>query len=82
MLLIVNLDNTPGVGTAADVATIRGLNKLIRANNGKRYFAGNFLCLSNSLLILVLVSRRLENLDVMVGNIGKNLTECVSGIDK
>lgn len=73
VILIVNLDDTPGVGAATDVTTIRSLDDFIRTNNSERNLAGDFLGLSDGLLILVLVSGRLENVDVVVGNISKNL---------
>jgi hypothetical protein len=34
---------------------------------------GNFLILSNGLVVFVVVRRGLENLDIVVLNIGKNL---------
>lgn len=82
VLLIVNLNDTPGVSTTTDVATIMSLDKLIGTNDGERDLACNFLCLSNSLLVLIFISRRLENLNVVIGNIGKDLTERVSGDSK
>jgi hypothetical protein len=73
VLLIVNFNNTPGIGTSTDGASIRSLNKVIRANNSKRNLAGDFLGLGDSLLILIFISGCLENLDVVVSNIGQNL---------
>lgn len=35
MVLVVDLDGTPWVTSAADVATVRGLNNLVGANNGE-----------------------------------------------
>lgn len=73
VILVVNLDDTPWVSTTTDVTAIGSLDKLIRTNNGERNFASNFLGLGDSLLILILVSGRLENLNVVVGNVSKNL---------
>lgn len=73
VVLVINLDHTPRVNTAADNAAIGSLDGLIRTDNSKRNLAGDFLGLSNSFLILVLVSGRLEYLDVVVGNVRENL---------
>lgn len=35
VVLVVDLDGAPWVASAADVATIRGLNNLVGANNGE-----------------------------------------------
>jgi len=70
VLLIVNLNNTPGVGTAANLTTIGSVDKVVRANNSKRNLAGNLLCLRNSFLVLVVIRRCLENVDVVMSNVG------------
>ena len=70
VILIVDLDNTPGVSTATDGSAVWGLDFVVGANNGKGYLAGNLLILGKSFLIFIFVSRSLENLDVVVGNVG------------
>lgn len=73
MVLVVDFNNTPGVDTTADFTAIGSRDDPVRANDGKRNFAGNFLMLSNSLLVLVLVSGCLEDVNVVIGDVGKNL---------
>lgn len=73
MLFIVDLHNTPWVCTSADMSAIGCLHNLIRTNNSKRNFAGNFLSLCNRLFVFIIVGWRLEDMDVMVSNVGQNL---------
>jgi len=73
VVLIVDLNNTPWVCTSADLTTVRGFNDLVGADDGKRDLAGNLLSFCKCLLILIVVSGSLEDVDVMVGNIRKNL---------
>lgn len=73
VLFVVNFNHTPWVGTTPDFTAIRGLYNAIRANNSERNLAGNFLCLSNGFLIFVLVRGGLEDVNLVVGNVGKNL---------
>jgi len=70
VVLIVDFNNTPRVGTTANLTAIGGVDKVVRADNSKRNLAGNLLCLGNGLLILVVISRCLENMDVVMGNVG------------
>lgn len=74
VVLVVNFDNTPWVRTAPDFATIRCLDKLIRTDNSERDLASDLFSFGERLLVLVLVGRRLENVNVVVGNIGQNLS--------
>lgn len=80
MLLVVNLYNTPGVRTSADLATIRSDDDCVGTNNSERNLASNFLRLSNSLLIFVVIGGSLEDVNVVVLNVGKNLHTQVSKI--
>lgn len=80
VILIVNLDNTPGVGTTADFTTVWGRDNIVRTNNGERDLAGNLFSLGQRLLILVLVSGRLEDVNLMEGNICENLAKKLNGL--
>lgn len=75
MLLVVDFHDTPGVGAATNLTTVRGIYNSVRANNGEGDLAGNLFCLSDCLFILVRISRGLENVNVVVGNVGQNLKE-------
>lgn len=78
VVFVVHLDNTPGVCTAAHLTTIRSGDLLVRTDNGEGYLAGNFLRLRNRLVVLILVSRCLEDVNVMVGDVGENLYDTIS----
>jgi hypothetical protein len=75
VVLIVDLDHAPWVRPAANFTAIWGLHDLVRTDNSKRNLAGDFLSFCNSFLILVIVNRRLENVDIMEGDVGKDLGE-------
>lgn len=75
VVLVVDLNNTPGIGTTTDFTTVRGCDNLVRTNNGKRNLAGDLLGLSQRLLILVLVSGGLEDVNLVAGDISKNLAK-------
>jgi hypothetical protein len=78
MRLIVHLNDTPWIDSPANFTTIRSMHSLIGTNNGKWNFARNFFSLRNGLLILIFVSGCLENVNVMMGNVGENLGKTVS----
>lgn len=73
MVLIVDLDHTPGVDTAADFASVRGRDDLVGADDGEGDLAGDLLVLRDRLLVLILVGRSLEDVDVVVRDVGKDL---------
>jgi hypothetical protein len=73
MLLVIDLDDTPWVRPPANVLTVWCHDDLIRTDHGKRNFARNFLRFCYGLLIFVLIGGRLENVDIMISDIGKNL---------
>ena len=73
VLLVVDLNNTPGVGTATDFTTIRSCHDLVRADNGEGDLAGNLLGLGQRFLVLILVSGGLEDVNLVEGNISENL---------
>lgn len=73
MVFVIDLDNTPWVRTTAYFAAIESLHKVIRTNHSKWNLASNFFGLSESLLVLVLVRWGLENMDVVLSNVGEDL---------
>jgi hypothetical protein len=75
VLLVIHLDNTPGVSTAANLPPIRSDDEFVGSNDSEGDFAGNLLVFRDGLLILVVVRGRLEDVDVVVGNIRENLEQ-------
>ena len=73
MVLVVHLNDTPGVRTSADLTTVGGYYDLIGTDDSKGDLAGNLLRLRKSLLILIVISRGLEGVDVVVSNIREDL---------
>jgi hypothetical protein len=73
MLLVINLDDTPWVRPPANMTAIWQHDDLIRTDYGKRNFARNFLRFCYGLLIFILIGGRLEDLDIMISYIRKNL---------
>lgn len=75
VVLIVHLNNTPRVGTATNLTTIWCLHYSIRANDGEGNLAGNLFCFSKCFFVLVLVGWRLKDLNLVVSDVSKDLTE-------
>ena len=73
MLLVIDLDDTPWVRPPANLTTVWCHDDLIRTNHGKRNFARDFLRFCYGLLIFVLISGRLEDVDIMISDICNNL---------
>ena len=73
MILIVDLDHTPWVDSATNLAAIRGSHDLIRTDDSEGDFAGNFLSLRKGLFVLVVICGRLENVDVVERDIREYL---------
>jgi hypothetical protein len=73
MVFVVNLDDTPRIGPPADMMAARRHDDPIGTDHSKRNFTRNFLRFCYGLFILVLVGRCLENVDVVIGYIRKNL---------
>jgi hypothetical protein len=73
VILIVNLNNAPWVGTTANLAVVWGKDFSVRANNSEWDFASDLFMFSDSFFILVLVSGRLEDTNVVVLNVRKDL---------
>ena len=75
VILIVDLDDTPGVGTTTNFTTVWGRNNLVRTNNSERNLAGNLFSLGQRFLVLVLVSGCLEDVNLVEGNICEKLAK-------
>ena len=73
MLLVIDLDDTPWVRPPANVSAVWCHDDLIRTDDGKRNFARNFLRFCYGFLIFVVISGRLEDVDIMISYICKNL---------
>jgi hypothetical protein len=73
MLLIIDLDDTPWVRPPANLTAAWRQDDRIRADNGERNFARDFLRFIYGLFIFVLICGRLEDLDIMIRYIRKNL---------
>jgi len=73
VLFIVDFNDTPGIGTSTDLTTRRGIDDMVRTNNCERNLAGNLLRLRKGFLIFVLVAGGLEDVDIVVSNVRKDL---------
>lgn len=73
VVLVIDFNHTPWVGTPTNFSSTRGLDDVVRTNDCEGDFAGNLFRFSNRFLILILVSRCLEYMDIMMGNVSENL---------
>lgn len=73
VLLVVNLNDTPWVATSADLAAIGAGDLGSSSDNCKRNLGQDLVVLSNRLVVIKLVTRALEDLDVVVLDIRKDL---------
>jgi hypothetical protein len=73
MLLVVYLDDTPGVPTSTDLTAICGADFGVGTDNGERHLRHDFGILCDRLLVIELVARSLEDLDLVVFNVRENL---------
>ena len=73
VLLVVDLNDTPGVATAADLATFGSGDLGVGTDNGKGDLVHNFVVLGNGLLVVELVARALEDLNVVVLDVAEDL---------
>jgi hypothetical protein len=80
VLLVVDLDDTPGVATATNTAAIGCGDLRVGTDNGEGNLGHDLLVLGNSLLIVKLVAGTLEDLDGVVLDIGKDLELGVKSI--
>jgi hypothetical protein len=77
VLLVVDLDDTPGVATATDATTISSVDLGVGTNNGERNLGHDLLVLSNGLLVIKLVAGTLEDLDGVLLDIGEDLEQSI-----
>lgn len=73
VLLVIDLDDTPGVGTSTDLAAVGAGDLVGGTNNGEGDLGHDLIVLGDSLLVIELVSGTLEDLDAMVLDVGKDL---------
>jgi len=73
MFLVIDFDDTPWVRPPANMSVVWCDDDLIRTDHGKRNFARDFLRFCYSLLIFVLVGGGLEDVNIMISYICKNL---------
>ena len=73
MFLVVDLDDTPGVATAADLTAFRSGDLGVGTDNGEGNLVHDLVVLGNGLLVVELVTRALEDLDVVVLDIAEDL---------
>lgn len=73
MLLIVDFDNAPRISSSANLASIGSCDFGIGTNDGERNLGHNLGVLGDRLLVVELVARALENLNVVVLDICQNL---------
>jgi len=73
MVLVVDLNDTPWILATADLAAFWGADLGISTDNCERYLGEDLVVLGRGLLVIVLVSRTLEDLNVVVVDIRENL---------
>ncbi|KAI3475748.1 hypothetical protein L1887_62826 [Cichorium endivia] len=76
VLLVVDLDDAPGVAAAADLATFGGGDLGVGADDSEGNLGHDLGVLGNGLLVVELVAGALENLDVVVLNVAEDLLCC------
>jgi hypothetical protein len=73
VVLIVHLDDAPGVRAPADLAAVGGGDDLVRADDGEGDLGRDLLGLGEGLFVLVVVGGRLEDVDVVVRDVREDL---------
>lgn len=80
VLFIVHFYDTPRVFTTTDLTAVRRLDDMVGTDDSKGNLARNLLCLGQRFLVLIFISGCLENLNLVVGNVSKNLEQaCQNG---
>jgi hypothetical protein len=77
VLLVVHLDDTPWVATTADLAAFGCLDLGVGTDDGEWHLRHDLVVLGDRLLVVELVAGTLEDVDVVVVNVGENLSESV-----
>jgi TctA family transporter len=80
VLLVVDLDDTPGVATATDATTVSSGHLGVGTNNGEGNLGHDLLVLSNGLLIVKLVTGTFKDLEGVLFDIGKDLEKSASTV--
>jgi hypothetical protein len=73
MLLIVHFNDAPWVSTTAHLAAISSGHLSVGTDNRERHLGHDFVVLSNSLVIIKLVSWAFEDLNVVIGDVIEDL---------
>jgi hypothetical protein len=73
VLLVVDFDNAPWVSATTHLTAIGSLHLSVGTHNSEWNLAHDLFVLGNGLLIVKLISWAFEDLDVMVGNVIKDL---------
>jgi hypothetical protein len=73
MFLIVNLNDTPWIATASNLATLWIGDFVVGTNHREWNFGHNFLILSNGFFVIEFVAGSFKDLNGVVLDIGKNL---------
>jgi hypothetical protein len=79
MFLVIDLNDTPGVAAAADFATFGSGDLSVGTDNSEGNLVHDLIVLGNGLLVVELVARALEDLDVVVLDVAEDLGNIVSG---
>jgi hypothetical protein len=77
VLLVVDLNDTPGVRTATDLAAVCAGDLISSTDNGERNLGHDLVVLGNGLLVVELVTGALEDLNAVVLDVGQNLNRSV-----
>jgi len=78
VLFVVYLDHAPGVAATAHFAAFGGLDFGVGADYGEGDFGHDLVVFRDGLFVVQLVSGSLEDLDVVMLDVGKNLEMGVS----
>ncbi len=73
VLLVVDLNDTPGVTTAANLAPVGVCDLVVGADNGERNLGQDLVVLGDGLIVIELVPGALEDLNLVVLDVGKDL---------
>lgn len=80
VLLVVNLNETPGVLASSDLTTIGAGDLRVGTDNSEGDLRHDLIVLCDRLVIVEFISRTLEDLNVVVLDIGENLWELAQEI--
>jgi hypothetical protein len=77
VLLVVDLDETPGIFASSDLAAISAGDLRVGTDNSEWDLGHDLIVLCDRLIIVEFITGTLEDLDVMVLDIGENLSQLV-----